>query len=405
MIEHSAQGPYDFRPLQGASSHPDFARGLTAIVALVVAAVPTATPDGTVIDHPFGGANDGSLGKHWKPFASAALAQEKFEAHTRALLLSALATAAPRVAESVEEFNKEIERRQKVTAGKAADTAEALKTERIRLEKLEKLNREGSPTLTELQLKELVKKVEERFKYTISTRNIASCFCITKLQDILKNCQLPISPNLLPDGLKPLVDDSGDFIRYDETFTQQRTANGSTVWVSHENVASGVGLASSSAPPKKGARTILVIYIKTQSWLYSIVLASVGVKTPLTIASLRGGGDDFVTPGRVAAFCEKLFFVGWEPGMTIVYFRVLRNTILTSITETVRGEGPGGGASLDYALKEAMIQLDADILDFRKRLAQDKAVSGYDAVMEVILFPFFYILFFLYLFPILYHYS
>jgi hypothetical protein len=36
-----------------------------------------------------------------------------------------------------------------------------------------------------------------------------------------------------------------------------------------------------------------------------------------------------------------------------------------------------------------MIQLDADILDFRKRLAQDKAVSGYDAVMEVILFPFF----------------
>ena len=93
-----------------------------------------------------------------------------------ALLLSTLATAAPRVAESVEEFNKEIERRQKVTAGKAADTAEALKTERIRLEKLEKLNREGSPTLTELELKELFKKAEERFKYTISTRNIASCF-------------------------------------------------------------------------------------------------------------------------------------------------------------------------------------------------------------------------------------
>ena len=67
----------------------------------------------------------------------------------------------------------------------------------------------------------------------------------------------------------------------------------------------------------------------------------------------------------------------------------------TCITETVRGEGPGDGASLDYALKEAMIQLDADILDFRKRLAQDKAVSGYDAVMEVILFPFF--LFFLFL--------
>jgi len=64
VTEHSAQGPYDFRPLQGASSHPDFARGLTAIVALVVAAVPTATPDGTVIDHPFGGANNGSLGKH-----------------------------------------------------------------------------------------------------------------------------------------------------------------------------------------------------------------------------------------------------------------------------------------------------------------------------------------------------
>jgi len=188
--------------------------------------------------------------------------------------------------------------------------AEALKTERTRLEKLEKLNREGSPTLTELQLKELVKKVEERFKYTISTRNIASCFYITKLQDILKNCQLPISPNLWPDGLKPLVDDSGDFIRYDETFTQQRTANGSTVWVSHENVASGVGLTSSSAQPKKGARTILVIYIKTQSWLYTIVLASVGVKTPLTIASLRGGGDDFVNPGRVAAFRENLFFVG-----------------------------------------------------------------------------------------------
>jgi len=80
------------------------------------------------------------------------------------------------LAESLEEFNKEIERCQKVTAGKAADTAEALKTERIRLEKLEKLNREGSPTLTELQHKELVKKVEERFKYTISTRNIASCF-------------------------------------------------------------------------------------------------------------------------------------------------------------------------------------------------------------------------------------
>ena len=88
--------------------------------------------------------------------------------------------------------------------------------------------------------------------------------------------------------------------------------------------------------------------------------------------------------------------------MTIVYFRVLRNTILTSITETVLGEGPGGSASLDYALKEAMIQLDADILDFRKRLAQDKAVSGY---MEVILFPFFPFLFFLYLFPILYHFS
>ena len=101
------------------------------------------------------------------------------------MLLSALATAAPRVAESIEEFNKEIERRQKVTAGKAAGTAEAPKTERIRLEKLEKLNREGFPTLTELQLKELVKKVEERFKYTISTRNIASCLCITKLQDIL----------------------------------------------------------------------------------------------------------------------------------------------------------------------------------------------------------------------------
>jgi len=74
---------------------------------------------------------------------------------------------------------------------------------------------------------------------------------------------------------------------------------------------------------------------------------------------LRGGGDDFVTPVRVTAFCEKLFFVGWEPGI-IVYF-VLRNTILTSITETVRGEGPGGGASLDYALKETMIQLDADL--------------------------------------------
>ena len=210
---------------------------------------------------------------------------------------------------------------------------------------------------------------------------------------------------MLPDDLKPLVDDSGDFIRYNKTFTQQRTANGSTVWVSHENLTSGVGLASSSAPPKKGARTILVMYIKTQSWLYSIVLAT-GVKTPLTIASLRGGGDDFVTPGRVAAFCEKLFFfVGWEPGMTIVYFRVLCNTILTSINETVRGEGPGGGASLHYALKEAMIQLDTDILDFRERLAQDKAVSGYDAVMEVILFPFFSFSFLLYLFQILYHYS
>ena len=130
-----------------------------------------------------------------------------------------------------------------------------------------------------------------------------------------------------------------------------------------------------------------------------------GVKSPLTIASLRGGGDDFVTPGRVAAFCEKLFFVGWEPGMTIVYFIVLRNTTLASITETVCGEGPGAGASLDYALKEAMIQLDADILDFRKRLAQDKAVSGYDAVMEVILFPFFLFFSFSYLFSILYPYS
>jgi len=98
------------------------------------------------------------------------------------LLLSSLATAAPRVAESVEEFNKEIERRQKVGAGKAADTTEALKTERIRLEKLEKLNREGSPTLTELELKELIKQVEERYKYTLFTRNIASCFCITKLK-------------------------------------------------------------------------------------------------------------------------------------------------------------------------------------------------------------------------------
>ena len=58
----------------------------------------------------------------------------------------------------------------------------------------------------------------------------------------------------------------------------------------------------------------------------------------------------------------------------------------TCITETVRGEGPGDGASLDYALKEAMIQLDADIFDFGKRLAEDKAVSGYDAVMEVITF-------------------
>jgi len=138
------------------------------------------------------------LGKHWKPFATAALAKEQFESHTRALLLSSLATAAPRVAESVEEFNKEIERRQKVGAGKAADTAEALKTERIRLEKLEKLNREGSPTLTELELKELIKQVEERYKYTLSTRNIASCFCIKKLRDIVKFCQLPISPNLLP---------------------------------------------------------------------------------------------------------------------------------------------------------------------------------------------------------------
>ena len=136
VTEHAAQGPYDFRPLQGTSSHPDFARGLAAIVALVVAAVPTETADGAVIDHRFGGANDGSLGRHWKPFASAALAQEQFKAHTRAFLLSALATAAPRVAESVEEFNKEIERRHKVTAGKAADTAEALKTERTRLEKL-----------------------------------------------------------------------------------------------------------------------------------------------------------------------------------------------------------------------------------------------------------------------------
>ena len=77
-----------------------------------------------------------------------------------------------------------------------------------------------------------------------------------------------------------------------------------------------------------------------------------------------------------------------------MYF-ILRNTILTSITETVRGEGPGGGASLDYALKEAMIQLDADILDFRKRLAQDKAVSGFDAVMEVILFPFLFFFIFI----------
>jgi len=41
-----------------------------------------------------------------------------------------------------------------------------------------------------------------------------------------------------------------------------------------------------------------------------------------------------------------------------------------------------------------MIQLDVDILDFRKRLAQEQAVSGYDAVMEVILFPFFPFLFF-----------
>jgi len=129
-----------------------------------------------------------------------------------------------------------------------------------------------------------------------------------------------------------LVDDLGDFIRYDETFIQQRTANGSTVWVSNENVASGIGMASSSAPSQKGARTILVIYIKTQSWLYSIVLASVGVKTPRTIASLRGGGDHFVTSGRVAAFCEKLFFGGWEPGMTIVYFIVLRNTTLARVS-------------------------------------------------------------------------
>ena len=53
MADHGAQGSYDFRPLQGASSHPDFGRGLAAIVALVVVAVPTETPDGTVIDHPF----------------------------------------------------------------------------------------------------------------------------------------------------------------------------------------------------------------------------------------------------------------------------------------------------------------------------------------------------------------
>ena len=79
------------------------------------------------------------------------------------------------------------------------------------------------------------------------------------------------------------------------------------MWVSHENVASGVGLASSSAPAKKGARTILYIYTKTQSWLYNIVVASVGVKTPLTIASLRGGGDDFVTPGRVERFVRNSF--------------------------------------------------------------------------------------------------
>jgi len=64
VTEHSAQGPYDFRLLQGASSHPDFARGLAVIVALVVAAVPMETPNGAVIDHPFGGANSGSLGKH-----------------------------------------------------------------------------------------------------------------------------------------------------------------------------------------------------------------------------------------------------------------------------------------------------------------------------------------------------
>jgi len=80
----------------------------------------------------------------------------------------------------------------------------------------------------------------------------------------------------------------------------------------------------------------------------------------------------------------------------------------TCITETVRGEGPGDGASLDYALKEAMIQLDADIFDFRKRLAQDKAVSRYDAVMEeipfssflVFSFSFFFSFFYLFCIPI-----
>ena len=104
---------------------------------------------------------------------------------------------------------------------------------------------------------------------------------------------------------------------------------------------------------------------------------------------LRGGGDDFVTPGLVMAFCKKLIVVGWEPGMTVVYFIVLRNTTLARITETVCGEGPEGGASLVFALKEAMIQLDAENFEFRKCLAQDKAVPDYDVVMEVILYFFF----------------
>jgi len=76
--------------------------------------------------------------------------------------------------------------------------------------------------MTEFELRDLVKQIEERYKYSLSLCNISSCSCIMKLCDVTKFHPLPIPPNLLPDGLKSFVDDIGDFIRYNETFLQQR---------------------------------------------------------------------------------------------------------------------------------------------------------------------------------------